>query len=114
MFFFLFSFFFFFVRIPFCSGRPKSDSPTIEMGTYGGVGSTMGGIGGNLSKASSVPLGNSTLLSSMTSSGSKSHLLKRMAHVTSDENQAPHHSSNEDCRLTQPLLQKAESPVITP
>ena len=96
------------VFFSFCSGRPKSDSPTIEMGTYGGVGSTMGG----LSKASSVPLGNATLMS-MSSSGSKPHLLKRMGHVTSDENQVQHHSSSEDCRLTQPLLQKADSPVTT-
>lgn len=35
-----------------------------------------------------------------------------MANVTSDENQAAHNSSSEDCRLTQPLLQKPESPVI--
>ncbi|XP_059350446.1 uncharacterized protein LOC130696505 isoform X5 [Daphnia carinata] len=88
------------------SRRPKSDSPTIEMGTYGGVGSTLGG----LSKASSVPLGNSTLMS-MSPSGSKSHLLRRMPRVASDEAQATHNSSNEDCRLTQPLLQKPESPV---
>lgn len=93
-----------------CSGRPKSDSPTIEMGTYGGVGSTLGGIGGGLSKASSVPLGNSTLLS-LSPSGSKSYLLRRMPRVASDEAQTTHHSSSEDCRLTQPLLQKPESPV---
>ncbi|XP_046446114.1 uncharacterized protein LOC124195647 isoform X6 [Daphnia pulex] len=92
------------------SRRPKSDSPTIEMGTYGGVGSTLGGIGGGLSKASSVPLGNSTLLS-LSPSGSKSHLLRRMPRVASDEAQTTHHSSSEDCRLTQPLLQKPESPV---
>ncbi|KAI9565781.1 hypothetical protein GHT06_009575 [Daphnia sinensis] len=85
------------------SRRPKSDSPTIEMGTYGGLGST-------LSKASSVPLGNSTLMS-MSPSGSKSHLLRRMPRVASDEAQGTHNSSNEDCRLTQPLLQKPESPV---
>lgn len=99
-----------------CSGRPKSDSPTIEMGTYGGVGSTLGGIGGGLSKASSVPLGNTTLLS-LSPSGSKSYLLRRMPRVASDEAQTTHHSSSEDCRLTQPLLQKPESPVslfITP
>lgn len=95
------------MSVVFCSGRPKSDSPTIEMGTYGGLGSTLGG----LSKASSVPLGNSTLMS-MSPSGSKSHLLRRMPRVTSDEAQATHNSSNEDCRLTQPLLQKPESPVI--
>ena len=95
-------------QLTICSSRPKSDSPTIEMGTYGGVGST---FSGGLSKASSVPLGNATL--SRSGSCTKTNLLRRMANVTSDETQIiAHNSSSEDCRITKPLLQKPESPVI--
>lgn len=85
------------------------------MGTYGGVGTD-----GGLAKASSVPLHNSTSMTSSIASASgvgggsgimRAGLLRRMTHVTSDE-PTTHNVSVEDCRVTQPLLQKQESPVI--
>lgn len=83
------------------------------MGTYGSSGT----IGGPLSKAQSVPLRTSnamTASSSTSASSSKSHLLRRMAHVASEDIQPQSSGSVEDCHVTQPLLpQKPESPVMT-
>lgn len=101
--------------------RPKSSSPTkIELGTYGGMGTT--DVAG-LAKASSVPLRSSASMTSSIGSSSggsgiiRSGLLRRMAHVASEDvagtSSARHAASSaEDCRVTQPLLQKQPSSPV--
>ena len=82
--------------------RPKSSSPTlIEMGNmdYGGI--------NRLSKAKSVPLVPTT--KSVSSSGSRERVLRRMSRVISDETSQS--NNYDESQITQPLLQKIESPV---
>lgn len=83
--------------------RPKSSSPTlIEMGNmdYGGI--------TRLSKAKSVPIVPTT--NSVPTSGSRERVLRRMPRVISDD--VSNSNNYDESQITQPLLQKIESPVV--